>query len=706
MATDFTKPPTGDELPPVSDAGLSQPGSDSPPSLRFIKRWLCCGFGLLTAAVAAAGQPPAAPWLSWPSPAAIEARLAAVEAELGRLANPRPVPGVGPIGHRSAAHATADHLEWIEVDLGETVAIDGVVVVPTLFHRPDSTLEADGFPENFRLLAHAEGQDEPQVLASFTAADGLLPRRAPLVIDCPPTPATRVRLEATRLGPRAWDGLFCLQLAELLVFAGADNVALNCPVDCSSDDDNPEAARNAAFIVDGFLPYLLDAPGGKRSTAFMTHLRGDDPCSLTIDLGESHQLDGLRLHAADVSDNVPQSHANDFGIPRHLRVEAAAAADFAAATRLVEHTIGSALAAGPIISLRFPPTACRFVRLTSLVPSRATHSDRPCFGCAELECLVAGRNVAAGKPVSTSLPAAELSRADRLQAVTDSSNYYGPILPLRLWLSQLARRHELERGYPQLREELAASYRSQSLLVQRLILLSLLLAAVVVAVIAVGRTIRQRAIDRTREQIAADLHDELGANLQAIALCGDLAARKTNSPEQLAGLLERLRELAARGGKAAKACVNLLESDRLYEGFAAELQRASSRLLADLDHTLEIEGEEHLATLPPRIQIGVALFYKECLANIIRHSGATHVATEVVARPAEIVLTVADNGYGLQGLAGGPRSDLAPASLRRRARLLGGSVVVADRTGGGLQVTLRARTRSRWQPLPFRSPTG
>ncbi len=659
-------------------------------------RFACLLAFILAAARATASQPSAMSGTSAWSSAVIESRLQEIGAELATLAHPRLLTGVGPIGYRSQSHATADQPEWLEIDLEEDFTINAVIIVPALFHTPDSSLEADGFPEAFRVVAVHDRQQRETVLANFTAADGLLPRKAPLLIDCPPTVATRVRLEASRLTPRAWDGQYCLQLAEVLVFCGEQNVALNRPVTCSSNDDNPEGARDVAFAVDGFVPYLMDAQAGERSIAFLTHLRDTEPCSVTIDLGQPHRLDGLRLHAADVSDNVPQSHANNFGIPRHLQLEGAARADFANPTLLADYRVESSLATGPVITLRIPPTSCRFVRLTSLVPSLSGNSGRPFFGFAEVECLMEGRNVAGGGTVSTSLSNELLSRADRLGAITDGNNYYGAILPMRSWLSQLARRHDLEAEQPRLRQALSDAYRNQSLLIQQLTWLSLLLVAVVVAVIAIERVIRQRAIFRTREQIAADLHDELGANLHALALYGDLAAEHVGRPEKLTSLIGQMRELATRSGKAAKACVNLLESEGLYEGLVADINRMSARLLADLEHTLEIEGSEHLASLPPKIQIGVALFYKECLTNIIRHSGATRVETELLATDRELVLAVSDNGRGLDQQPAASRGEHAPASLLRRARLLGGSLVAAERIGGGTRVTLRTRTRPRW----------
>ena len=311
-----------------------------------------------------------------------------------------------------------------------------------------------------------------------------------------------------------------------------------------------------------------------------------------------------------------------------------------------------------------------------------------------MECLLEGRNLAFEKPVTLSLTPNETTRLDRVQAITDGNNYYGEILSFRTWLKQLARRHDFESERPGIAAQLSLAYQQQASLVQQLIWLIAFLGAAITAIVAIERYFRQRAVLQTREQIAADLHDELGANLHAIALCDDLARTNLDKPGKLTDLLQRVRTLTDRSAQAAKACVNLLESTELYEGLEKDFQRTASRLLADLDYELSVTGEEHLDKLPTKKQIGVALFYKECLANIIRHAEASRVVTAVTTSRQELVLTVTDNG---RGLAKSSTDDPTPLSLKRRARLLGGSAIAFTNQAGGTVVTLRLQLGSRWR---------
>lgn len=641
---------------------------------------------------------PSVPWLD-NNLADLEQRLEDINSRLATLAHFTMQTGVGAIGYRSVVRDTADREEWVQIDLGEPGPIDEIVIVPTIYRRFDSQLRADAFPEAFRVVAGTGDEANGTVIASFTADDRLLPRIAPVVIPCQ-IEASWVRVEATTLSTRAWDGKHVLQLSEILVFRGEDNVAVGRPVTASSSINLDQAARHSQFLVDGFVPYLMDAATGKQGIDFILQLSGDDPFSLTIDLGEVHQFSRIHLHAIGISDNVPQAHQSDFGIPHRMLIEAAQQADFSDATVLDEYRRESGLDAGPIIVRSFPETAARYVRLTVTEPWTPMTEGAPLFGIAEVECFASGRNVAVGCPVAMHGGGRdESSRQRRVAAITDGRNFYGTILPIRQWLEELSQRHDLEVERPAVLAAIQGHYQRQAILVRWLVVLAVVLGGLIGVSIATQRILRQRAITRTREQIAADLHDELGANLHAIALYGDLAKANHDKIEKLRLLLDQMRALTERSGVAARSCVNLLESRGLYEGLATDMRRTAARLLADIDHDLAIEHEDLLGPLPQRQQVGIALFYKECLANIIRHSGATRVVTRLVATTRAIQLSVTDNGHGLttgdQGLTASHR---VPASLRRRARLLGGRVAAHDGAESGTCITLTFPTSPWWKP--------
>jgi signal transduction histidine kinase len=621
----------------------------------------------------------------------LEQRLEAIDNELNQLARFNPRSGTGSIGYRSPYHPDADQTEWVQVQLEQPTPIDQIVLVPAIWRDTEHGFQADGFPVNFRILAGTEPNSKGTVIATFSEKDNLLPRIAPLVISCSTT-ASWVRVEATKLSARQFEAKFSarqfnLELAELLIFSGEENVAINRPLTLSSANRHLEPAllfgRRKEFLVDGFVPYQMDTGQGDKTVAFFNGTSPNVSPSVTIDLQAIVPLSRIHLHTVEQSDTAPQSTISGFGLPEHLIVEGANRADFSDAVRLMEYRKASIYDIGPIIVHSFSETPCRYVRLTALEPF-LIHGDNRAWaklGFAEIELFSRGKNVALGKPAS----AEQLLVNRPCSLLTDGNNFYGRILSTREWMAQLARRHELKRERPLLAAELNQRYTQQKTMLRRMIWLATLLLVGIGFIILINRSLRQRAIHHTRQQIAADLHDELGANLHAIGLLSDFVRREKENPELLDTLMHRMRSLTERTAAATKYCTNMLESKGLYDNLAEDMRRTATRITTDHQHDLSFKEEVRLQDISPRRRIDLFLFYKECLTNIIRHAEATQITTHLIAAETKVTLTITDNGHGLNGEV--------PASLKRRARLLKSTLTTESLPDGGTRITLQFKTR-------------
>jgi signal transduction histidine kinase len=479
--------------------------------------------------------------------------------------------------------------------------------------------------------------------------------------------------------------LFVLHLSELLVFSGSENVALRQPVKTSSNLRESSGAWDKRFLVDGFMPYLMDSAQGNQSVAYAS-ASGEQPV-ISLDLGTKYLLNRIHLHAVDQSDTVPQAYAGDLGMPRHLRIEGANTPDFSNAVVLLDTIRETINDTGPIMMWRIPGKTCRFVRFMAAETDIPMDPNAPTFriGFAEIELFSHGHNVALGKSAFTN--ESHKRRFRTPVALTDGHNLYGRILPIRTWVEELARRHNLETERPLITAELSRRYARQKTNLTRMGWLAGLLTAGTIIMVLVDRIIKQRTIFQLRKQIAADLHDELGGNLHAISLLSDLSLEAKASPDKLVKLLHRMRALSERTSTAALHCTNMLEAEGLYEDLVRDMQKISSHLMTDLEHNISFEGEPLIQQIKPRRRIDLFLFYKECLTNILRHSSATQVAVTLVARQGHITLRVADNGQGL----GASETNEVPVSLKHRARLLGAKVAAECSTNGGTCITLQLR---------------
>ena len=619
----------------------------------------------------------------------LEQRLKEIDAQMGKLANYSLGGGIGAIGYRSQAHDTANSPEWVEIDFGNSFPLDEVVLVPAIRRDTQTGFQADAFPKRFRLIAGSGTDRIGKVVAQYNGDHDILPRIAPFVIPGKGIQASWIRIEADQLSKRAFDDRFVFQLSEIMAFSGVENVALHQRVKASSSASGNLPGWDVRYLVDGYVPYLMDAAEGARSVAYVAYFSSESvvstDLSVTIDLGRAYPLSGVHLHAVEQSDTLPQAYAGDLAIPKRMRIEGANLADFSDATLLVEPHPETIYDVGPIMMWAFPETTCRYVRFSASEPYSSTLNGKVTYllGFAEIEVFSKGRNVALGRPVATSFKQPKGGRP--IAKLTDGLNFYGNILPLQDWMRQLALRHDLELERPRVAAELYQHYTRQKILLSRLGWLSIMLVLIAVVIVLVDRILRQRAIHQVRKRIAADLHDELGADLHAIGLMSDLARAAKTTPEKLEGFLLRLRALTERAGTAARHCTNMIEAKGLYEDLVQEMRRTSDRIMADLEHEIEFEGEETLLQLKPQQRVDLILFYQECLINIIRHSSATRVQTRLAGANGMIRLTVSDNGQGLNGSV--------PASLIRRAKLVGATVEAGPSQSNGSCICLNFKIR-------------
>ena len=507
-----------------------------------------------------------------------------------------------------------------------------------------------------------------------------------------------IRIEASRLNQRAFNNEYILQFAEVLAFSKGRNVALRQRVRSSP---RPHRDRASAWqnsnLVDGMTPYIMNAASGEQSLAHVSAPLGTQIPRITIDLGEPEIVSGIRIHTVEQGDTMPQSFPGDYGVPSHFVIQGSMDATFSETDILLEVSLPTIYQIGPTLEWPVsgsPQTKHRYLRLSALSPyiEKKASGDILCIGFAEIEILseLSGNtNVAHGKDVQTNfMPSAVgLSPSE----LTDGRNFYGDILPTQRWLGELARRHDLENLLTALNLNLDSKYQQQKANIRMLLWAFTALIVAISFVLLYGRLRRIREATLIRERIAANLHDELGANLHAIGKLGELAQDSLDDPEHLHDAVQRIRDLTLRTGTAAKDCSHMLLKQGLCDDLTTEMKRESSRLLADLEYQLSITGEDNLPLLPRRSRIDLLLFYKECLINILRHSEATRVQTyldaskskSILGTRIQLTLEVTDNGTGLHGHT--------PSALKRRAKLLKGKLEITTPEDGGSRIRLTLR---------------
>ena len=217
---------------------------------------------------------------------------------------------------------------------------------------------------------------------------------------------------------------------------------------------------------------------------------------------------------------------------------------------------------------------------------------------------------------------------------------------------------------------------------------------------------QQRAIERERERIAQDIHDDLGAGLTQIMLQSSLARRE--SPEQMQTDLTQVSETARTLVRAMDEIVWAInpENDSLdglvtYAGkFFQEFTTA-----ANLRCRLDLPPQPPAIALTAETRHNLFLAVKETLNNVVKHSRATEVSFSLKLPPGAFAFVIKDNGVGFTP---GNTSGSAPAqerlsyghglrNLARRLEEIGGSFVLTSAPGQGTQVELSVPTGNHRQ---------
>lgn len=173
-----------------------------------------------------------------------------------------------------------------------------------------------------------------------------------------------------------------------------------------------------------------------------------------------------------------------------------------------------------------------------------------------------------------------------------------------------------------------------------------------VLVLAEGATARARlTLYQERERIARDLHDVLVQRLYGAGMQLDLLARRpsrklarrderrlADAIDQLDASIDDVRAVvrALRNPDPEEHPADLAESARAEVAIAGEL--------LGFPPVLEIDGD--LTGVPAALADHARAALRETLSNVVRHSGAHHVAVHI-GRDTALRLVVADDGCGI-----------------------------------------------------------
>ena len=189
-------------------------------------------------------------------------------------------------------------------------------------------------------------------------------------------------------------------------------------------------------------------------------------------------------------------------------------------------------------------------------------------------------------------------------------------------------------------------------------------------------------------RIAREIHDQMAQALTGLKM--DLAWITTRLPKGSRALREKAQSMSGLIDATMDSVREIMSQlrpevlDRLGLAAAISWQAGEFQRRSGIRCNVTLPAAE----LPVDHERSTALFriFQELLTNVARHAAATRVDVAIRSEPDELVLTVADNGRGIDGEAANSPKSFGLMGVRERVLPFGGKVEISGVPGQGTAV--------------------
>lgn len=201
---------------------------------------------------------------------------------------------------------------------------------------------------------------------------------------------------------------------------------------------------------------------------------------------------------------------------------------------------------------------------------------------------------------------------------------------------------------------------------------------------SVYKELSETAVFQERNRIARDIHDNAGHSMTAVIMQTEAAKLLIDTnPEEAKAKIISANIQAKNALEQMRESVHLLAGRSGVQSVSQEMEEVLAQTMDSTDVTIRSDISDVELSWERRHFILNSL--KECLANGIRHGGATAFYVEFGQDGENVVLTVSDNGCGLPpdfkegfGLKG----------IREKATAYGGKLLVESEPDDGCEVKI------------------
>jgi signal transduction histidine kinase len=180
--------------------------------------------------------------------------------------------------------------------------------------------------------------------------------------------------------------------------------------------------------------------------------------------------------------------------------------------------------------------------------------------------------------------------------------------------------------------------------------LSILLITSAIIILFRSRLNQLLLLQKIRNDIAKDLHDDVGSNLSNIALFNAVAQTKIADDSSIQPLLNKISEYTQLSQDSMSDIVWMITSDNdLLGNLVTKIRNYADSLIADstILITFQIEPKIETISLSMLQRKNLFLIIKEALNNTLKYAQCSHITISLSLQKHKLVLVYKDDGIGV-----------------------------------------------------------
>jgi PAS domain S-box-containing protein len=200
--------------------------------------------------------------------------------------------------------------------------------------------------------------------------------------------------------------------------------------------------------------------------------------------------------------------------------------------------------------------------------------------------------------------------------------------------------------------------------------------------------------EEERKNMAREIHDELGQILTALKIdLSSLAERSTEEQELPPGNVKSMNELIDMAiGTVERISVELRPPILDDLGIAVALEWQAEDFSKRTKIKCEFISKPGDIVLDPDRSTAIFRIFQEALTNVARHSDASKVKAVLIKETDRIVLTIEDDGKGIDRRQLTDPKAFGIIGMKERAHFLGGEARFDSAPGRGTSITVSIPT--------------